>query len=116
MFDITYVADSVKGCIHTFDKSGRHITTIEDKVICPLGLHVSEDDNVYVADKASNAISVYNMLGTGGHMFDALTAEDDIKDPVAVTMNTDGCLAIAQQTFDYGSDSHAIKLFQRHRD
>ena len=59
---LTYVSDSINGCIYGFDKHGKHIFTFgttngEQKgnggLVCPLGMDIAADDNVYVADKGT---------------------------------------------------------------
>ena len=122
---ITYVSDSIKGCIHSFDKHGKYISTFGDtpgrgNLICPLGMHLTDPGELYVADKGANTVTIYSVTGRGSTsggggylMYHALTKQDGILDPVAVSLSPWGSLAVAQHTLQYGSDSYAVKLYTR---
>ena len=118
---LTYVSDSITGSVYGFDKHGKHIFTFGTNgaqkgnggLVCPLGLSIGPDDNVYVADKGSNSVTVYPMLGGEEPVHQALTREDGLRDPVAVSVGPLGQLAVAEETFDFGSDSFSVKLYNK---
>ena len=118
---LTYVSDSVNGCLYGFDKHGKHIFTFgtngEQKgnggLVCPLGLDIAADDNVYVADKGTSSVTVYPVLGGEAPVHQALTPEDGLRDPVAVSLGPRGQIAVAQETFDFGADSFSVKLYSK---
>ncbi len=115
---LIYVSDSIKGCVYSFDKHGKHVNTFGNNpkghLICPLGLDVSCDDKIFVADKGAHCISVYSMDGgSGSFMYNAVDAGQGVQDPIAVAVNADGSLSLAQQSYDYGCDSNSVKFFKR---
>ena len=118
---LTYVSDSINGCIYGFDKHGKHIFTFGTKgeqkgnggLVCPLGLDIAADDNVYVADKGTSSVTVYPVLGGEAPVHQALTPEDGLRDPVAVSLGPRGQIAVAQETFDFGADSFSVKLYSK---
>ena len=139
---LTYVADSIKGCVHSFDKNGNHVGTFGGSspagrhaggggggdgggLICPLGMHLTDSGELYVADKGSHAVSVYSVPGgkggSGGAasgwgprlLYHALTEEDGLRDPVAVALSPRGSLAVAEHSMDFGTDSFAVKVYKR---
>ena len=116
---LTYVSDSITGRVYGFDKQGKHIFTFGTNgaqkgnggLVCPLGLSIAPDDNVYVADKGSNSVTVYPMLGGEEPVYQALTPEEGLRDPVAVSVGPRGQIAVAEETFDFGSDFFSVKLY-----
>ncbi len=73
---------------------------------------VADNDNIYIADKGLNCVSVYSMLGGDRPLYHALIPEDLLHDPVAVSVGTQGRIAVTQETYDFGSDSFAVKVFR----
>ncbi len=116
---LVYIADSVKGCVYGFDKCGKHVMTFgksesEAGLGCPLNLAITNNDHVYVVDKGTNSVPVYSMLGGDRPLYRALSEEDSVHDPVAVCLGEDQRqIAVAEQTYDFGSDAFAVKLFQK---
>ncbi len=46
-------------------------------------------------------------------MYNAVDAGQGVQDPIAVAVNADGSLSLAQQSYDYGCDSNSVKVFKR---
>lgn len=107
-----YVSDSVQRSVIVFDIPGKRYFEIgTDKpgeLMKPLGIAVSDDGTLYVADITARRIMVYD---ADGHFLRAFGENQQLQRPSDVAVNHEGTVAYVVDTGGVDSDQHTVYRF-----
>ncbi len=113
-----FVSDSIAGCVYTFDKDGHFCyklgQTGHDRLLYPLGMCIGPEDELWVADKGLQQISAFS-LRQRKFMYHLLTP-DTVHNPVSISYNSQGVLAVIEHIPDYNKDTNIVKVFETVKD
>ena len=111
------ISDSEKHVIHMFDINGHSICKFGNnkdhklRLVWPSGLCFNQRGQIYVADRACDVITSYDLRGRFSEQ--VLSITDGIQNPVAMAINGRHQMAITEEWHDFKVDSYSLKLLER---
>jgi DNA-binding beta-propeller fold protein YncE len=107
-----YVSDSVQRCVLVFDIPGRHFFQIGSEepgeLMKPLGLSISDDGTLYVADVTARRVMVYD---GDGHFLRSFGNDKILQRPSDVAVNPEGTIAYVVDTGGVETTNHSVYRF-----
>ena len=109
-----YVSDTQQRAVMLFDLQQRKVSTIgtegPGRLLKPLGMDISNDDELYVADISAKRVAVYDL---DGNYLRAIGSEQQFIRPVGVATHPTKPLLYVSDTGGLDTNRHHVFIFNR---